>query len=71
MKPTISAQDIQAMVSHWLNTPPNGYLGSNYGADPQSLLQNPMSAGIGDAFIEDARGRAGAGCDAGWQERVS
>lgn len=39
------------MVSHWLNAPPNGYLGSNYCADPQSLLQNPMAAGIGDAFI--------------------
>jgi hypothetical protein len=29
MKPTITAQDIQAMVSHWLSTPPNGYLGSS------------------------------------------
>ena len=55
MKPTITAQDIQAMVSHWLSTPPNAYLGSNYGADPQSLLQNPMAAGIGDAFIGKMR----------------
>jgi len=55
MKPTIAAQDIQAMVSHWLSAPPNGYPGSNYGADLQSLLQNPMAAGIGDAFIGKMR----------------
>ncbi|MEM4986266.1 hypothetical protein V8G57_02585 [Collimonas sp. H4R21] len=55
MTPIITAQDIQAMVSHWLSTPPNGYLGSDYGADPQSLLQNPMAAGIGDAFIGEMR----------------
>jgi hypothetical protein len=55
MKPTIIAQDIQAMVSHWLSTPPNGYLGSDYGADSQSLLQNPMAVGIGDAFIGKMR----------------
>ncbi|WP_211474993.1 hypothetical protein [Collimonas humicola] len=55
MKSTITAQDIQAMVRHWLCTPPNGYLGSDYGADPQSLLQNPMAAGIGDAFISKMR----------------
>lgn len=39
------------MVGHWLSTPPNGYLGSGYGADPQSLLQKPMSAGLADAFV--------------------
>ncbi|MFJ2990729.1 hypothetical protein ACIPF8_22965 [Collimonas sp. NPDC087041] len=55
MKPTNTAQDIQAMVNHWLNTPPNGDLGSDYGADPQSLLQNPVAAGIGDAFIGKMR----------------
>lgn len=30
------------MVNHWLQTPPEGYLGSPYGADVKSLLQRPM-----------------------------
>lgn len=30
------------MVRHWLGTPPNGYLGSPYGADVKALLQRPQ-----------------------------
>lgn len=52
---TISAKDIQAMVSHWLKTPVNGYLGSDYGQDVKSLLQKPLSDGSGDAFLQKMR----------------
>lgn len=48
----INGEELQGMVSHWLNTPPNGYLGSSYGSDPKSLLQQPNAAGLGDAFID-------------------
>jgi hypothetical protein len=40
---TITGDDIQAMVRHWLETPVNGYLGSGYGADTKSLLQRAQS----------------------------
>ncbi|WP_313453341.1 hypothetical protein [Stutzerimonas nitrititolerans] len=48
----INGEEVHGMVGHWLATPVNGYLGSGYGSDPQSLIQKPMSAGLGDAFIQ-------------------
>lgn len=47
-----TAQDIAAMIQHWLETPVNGYLGSDYGQDLPSLLHNPFSDGGADAFIQ-------------------
>ena len=47
----INAEDIQGMISHWLATPVNGYLGSDYGCDAKSLLQKALHSGIADAFI--------------------
>lgn len=38
----ITPSDITGMVRHWLDTPPDGYLGSSYGADVRSLLQRPQ-----------------------------
>ena len=43
------------MVSHWLDTPVNGYLGSSYGQDIKALLQNPLSTGGADALIAKLR----------------
>ena len=40
---TITGDDIQEMVRHWLETPVNGYLGSSYGSDTNSLLQRAIS----------------------------
>lgn len=51
----ITGQDIQDMVSHFLNTPVNGYLGSGYGQDLPSILQTPQSAGLGDEFVSKMR----------------
>lgn len=51
----INGQDIQEMVSHWLGTPVNGYLGSDYGSDIKAMLQNPMAAGLADEFIGKMR----------------
>ncbi len=39
---TISARDVQEMARHWLSTPVNGYLGSDYGQDGKSMLQKPL-----------------------------
>lgn len=51
----ITAKEIQDMVLHWIGTPPNGYLGSGYGSDIHSLLQQPMRSGMGDSIIAKMR----------------
>jgi hypothetical protein len=51
----ITATDIQAMVSYWLATPVNGYLGSNFGQTVTDLLQAPMRAGQADAVLAKLR----------------
>jgi hypothetical protein len=52
MQNIVTAQEVQGMVSHWLATPVNGYLGSSYGNDLAALLQRPMSAGLADNFLQ-------------------
>lgn len=47
----ITGEDVFGMVGHWLSVDPNGYLGSSYGSDPQSLLQSPQQSSLADAFI--------------------
>lgn len=55
MASVINGELLQQMVSHWLRTPPNGYLGSGYGSDPMSLLQGAMLSSNADAFISKMR----------------
>lgn len=52
MNDTVDGDEVSGMIEHWLKTPPNAYLGSDYGSDPKSLLQMPNSAGLGDQFID-------------------
>lgn len=52
---TITGDDIQAMVRHWLNTPLNGYLGSDYGQEAKLLLQQPQESGLADAVLDKLR----------------
>jgi len=52
---TITGSDIQDMVRHWLNTPVDGYLGSDYGQDLKALLQLPQSDGAPDALLQKLR----------------
>lgn len=51
----IDTIEIQDMVSHWLGTPTNGYLGSRYGQDVKSLLQTPQSEGLADDVLNKLR----------------
>lgn len=53
---TITGNDIQSMVRHWLNTPVCGYLGSDYGQDIKALLQLPHADGAPEAFLRKMRG---------------
>jgi hypothetical protein len=51
MDTKITTADAQAMVSHWLATPVNGYLGSDYGSNIKDLLQSPLRTGGADAVL--------------------
>lgn len=51
----ITPTELQGMVSHWAATPPNGYLGSSYGADTRAMLQNPMKTGLADSYLNKLR----------------
>lgn len=51
----ITATELQGMVTHWAGTPPNGYLGSSYGADTLAMLQNPMRTGLADSYLKKLR----------------
>lgn len=52
---SITAQDLQGMVSHWLGCPPNGYLGSGYGSGVEDLLHTPLRGEAADALIGKLR----------------
>lgn len=39
------------MITHWLSTPANGYLGSDYGQDTKGLLQQPQSPSMADQYV--------------------
>ncbi len=51
----LTANDVQNMVSHWLDTPINGYLGSSYGAPRNELLQRARGSGVADWFLQKLR----------------
>ncbi len=55
MAQKITGSDLQSMISHWLATPPNSYLGSGYGAPTKDMLQTPMKTGLADAFLNKMR----------------
>ncbi len=48
----ILPEHVVAMLNHWLQTPVNGYFGSSYGADLNSLLLRPLSTPTADIFIQ-------------------
>ena len=43
------------MVSHWIECPVDGYLGSGYGSDIKSLVQTPMASGLADGQVAKCR----------------
>lgn len=47
----ITGNDINGMAQHWLNTPMLGYLGSDYGNDIKSWLQEPQSSITADRLV--------------------
>lgn len=51
MAKPIDGIEVQGMVSHWLSTPPNGYLGSGYGSNVGDLPMTPLAGGTVDEVI--------------------
>jgi len=49
----VTAEEIVDMVSHWIMTLPNTFLGSDYGGIGiiKEILQKPMRTAIGNAII--------------------
>ena len=52
---TITGIELGEMVDHWLSTPVNGYLGSDYGQDARSMLQRPHMEGAANGFLRKLR----------------
>lgn len=52
---SINSRDLASMVGHWLETPPDGYLGQSYGSDVKALIQSPMASGLADGLIAKCR----------------
>ena len=49
---TLDGHDVAAMVEHWTETPMNGYLGSSYGQNFKSFLQQPQKVVVANSFIQ-------------------
>lgn len=47
----IVSADIWAMVDDWLSTPPNAYIGSDFGCDINSLFLKPLGSIVANDFI--------------------
>lgn len=47
----IDRKKIYAMLDHWFNSEINGYFGSEYGPDLNSLLLGPLDSPVANAFI--------------------
>lgn len=48
----IDYNKILAMIAHWLESEINGYIGSDYGPDFNSLFLAPLSAPVTNTFIQ-------------------
>lgn len=52
---TLNPLLVQDMVRHWLETPVNGYLGSDYGQDLKRVLHSPLASQLADKQLEKLR----------------
>lgn len=51
----LPSSEAQAFLTHWLDTPVNGYLGSGYGSNLKDMLHQPQKTGMGDAVLNKIR----------------
>lgn len=55
MTAKITQIEVEKMVRHWLATPVNSYLGSDYGFDKHALLFTPLTMNAADEVIAKLR----------------
>lgn len=55
MDAKITQSDVEKMIRHWLSTPVNSYLGSDYGFDKHALLFAPLTMSAADEMIAKLR----------------
>lgn len=55
MSQPVSAKFILGQIHHWIHTPQNAYLGSNYGMDVYQYLHKPMTHQMADEIIAKMR----------------
>ena len=48
---TLTPTDLEAMITHWLETPAGSYYGSGYGSNIKNTLQRPMQDREADEVI--------------------
>ena len=51
----IEGNQIETMIKHWLNTPPNGYFGQSYGADVRNMLLRELTSDNADMLLKKVR----------------
>jgi hypothetical protein len=44
--------DIERMIEHWMNAPPNGYIGVTYGRNKRELLHKPMTEDSANTLLD-------------------
>lgn len=52
---TYSVQELAQMIEHWIHTPPNGYLGQDYGCNIQEILLRPLSQQNADFILSELK----------------
>lgn len=52
MSASISPENVSDMIAHWLNTPANSCLGSNYGHNFDDLIAAPLAGVQANAVIK-------------------
>lgn len=52
---TLNGQDVASMTEHWSETPANGYLGSSYGQNFNSFIQQPQTVVAASSFVQKLR----------------
>lgn len=43
------------MIRHWVKTPPNAYLGQDYGFNIQSILLRPLTENMADYILSELK----------------
>lgn len=52
MSTVLNYNDAERILKHWLNTPPNGYIGVRYARNLKQLMLKPMTDDNADMILQ-------------------